>query len=137
MLYLTRRETFNAAHRLFRPDWSDEENLKVFGKCSNPEWHGHNYELYVTVKGEINPETGLVVNLKVLSNVINEKITTKIDHMNITTQVEFMKGRQSSTENLAIAIWETLDPHVRLLDVELHCIKIVETQNNFVEYYGK
>ncbi len=137
MLYLTRKENFSAAHRLFREDWSDEENERVFGKCSNPGGHGHNYVLYVTVKGEMNPETGFVVNLKTLSSIIRDNITGKIDHMNLNTQVEFMNGRMASTENLALAVWEELDPHIRMLGVELHCIKIAETENNYIEYYGK
>lgn len=136
MVYLTRRETFNAGHRLFKQEWSDEENFRVYGKCSNPSWHGHNYVLYVTVKGSLNPETGFVVNLKTLSKIIREHVIDKIDHMNINTQVDFMKDRLASTENLAIAIWEVLDPHIRLLGIELHCVKIVETENNYAEYYG-
>lgn len=136
MVYLTRRETFNAGHRLFRPEWSDEENYRVFGKCSNPEGHGHNYVLFVTVKGNLNPETGFVVNLKALGSVINEHIIEKLDHKNINTQVDFMKGRLASTENLAIGVWDELDPHIRLLGAELHCVKIAETENNFAEYYG-
>jgi 6-pyruvoyltetrahydropterin/6-carboxytetrahydropterin synthase len=136
MLYLTRRETFNAGHRLFRQDWSDEENNRVYGKCSNPHWHGHNYVLYVTVKGNLNPETGFVINLKVLSRVIREYVTEKIDHMNINTQVDFMKGKLASTENLAMAIWDVIDPHIRKLGIELHCVKLVETENNYIEYYG-
>ena len=136
MVYLTRRETFNAGHRLFKPELSDDENYMIYGKCSNPHWHGHNYVLYVTVKGYLNPETGFVVNLKKISKVIREHVTEKIDHKNINTQVDFMKGRLASTENLAIAIWDVLDPHISLLGIELHCIKIVETENNYVEYYG-
>jgi 6-pyruvoyltetrahydropterin/6-carboxytetrahydropterin synthase len=136
MLFLTRRETFNAGHRLFNPEWPDEKNLKVFGKCSNPQWHGHNYELFVTVKGNINPETGMVINLKTLSSIINEHVIDHIDHQNINTQVPFMKDKLASTENLATAIWEVLEPQIRNLDVELHCIKIVETENNYIEYYG-
>ncbi len=136
MVYITRRETFNAAHRLFKPEWSDEENLEVYGKCSNPSWHGHNYVLYVTVKGGVNPETGFVVNLKTLSKIIREHVIEKTDHMNLNTQVEFMKGLIVSSENIALAIWKELEPHIRKLGIELHCVKIVETENNFIEYYG-
>jgi 6-pyruvoyltetrahydropterin/6-carboxytetrahydropterin synthase len=136
MVYITRRETFNAAHRLFKSEWSDEENLRVYGKCSNPFWHGHNYILYVTVKGAVNPETGFVVNLKTLSKIIREHVIEKTDHMNLNTQVEFMKGLIVSSENIAIAIWKELEPHIRRLGIELHCVKIVETENNFIEYYG-
>jgi 6-pyruvoyltetrahydropterin/6-carboxytetrahydropterin synthase len=135
-VFLTRRERFNAAHRMFRSDWSDEQNLDIYGKCSNPNWHGHNYTLFVTVKGELNPELGYVVNLKTISAIINQYVIEKVDHKNINLEVDFMKNRIPSSENLAIAIWEQLDPHIRALGVELHCVKIEETENNFVEYFG-
>lgn len=136
MIYITRREYFNAAHRLFRSDFSDAENLRVFGKCSNPNWHGHNYVLFVTVKGEVNPQTGFVVNLKELSQVIQEKILDKIDHKNMNVEVDFMRGRMASTENLTIAIWEELETPVRNLGAELHSVRIEETENNAAEYFG-
>lgn len=136
MIQITRRERFNAAHRLFRPDFSDEMNLEVFGKCSNPNWHGHNYELFITVKGKIKPETGFLVNLKDLSNLINEKIIIKLDHKNINLEVDFMKDKLASTENLAKAIWEELQLPVKKLGAELHSVKLWETENNFVEYLG-
>jgi len=103
---ITRRETFNAAHRLFRPEWDDQKNLEVFGKCSNPRWHGHNYTLYVTVEGEVDPGTGFVMNLKDLSRIIDTFVIEKVDHKNINLEVDFMQGRLASTENLAIGIWE-------------------------------
>jgi 6-pyruvoyltetrahydropterin/6-carboxytetrahydropterin synthase len=136
MIYLTRRERFNAAHRMFRPEWDDEKNATIFGKCSNPNWHGHNYTLFVTVKGELNPETGYVVNLKTLSKIINETIIEKLDHKNINIEVDFMKGKIASSENLAIAIWEQLEPAVKMLGIELHSIRIEETENNIIEYFG-
>ena len=136
MMFITRRERFNAAHRLFRDDWSDEKNLEVFGKCSNPNWHGHNYIMYITVKGEVSKETGFVVNLKDLSKIIKIRIINKIDHKNLNLEVDFMKGHIVSTENIAIAIWEELEEDIQQIGAELHCIKIVETENNFVEYYG-
>lgn len=136
MIYITRRERFNAAHRLYREDFSDEQNLEVFGKCSNPKWHGHNYELFVTVKGEINKETGFLVNLKQLSKVIREKVIVQLDHKNINLEVEFMKGKLASTENLAVGIWEELEQSVKSLGAELHCVKVTESENNFVEYFG-
>ncbi len=136
MIYLTRREQFNAAHRMFRPDWSDEKNMEVYGKCSNPNWHGHNYVLFVTIKGEINPETGYVVNLKELSRVMKDEIIDALDHKNLNTEVDFLKGLIMSSENLAIAIWNRLSPSVQTLGAELHCIKILETENNYIEYYG-
>ena len=135
-VFVTRRECFNAAHRMFNPGWSDEKNEKVFGKCSNPNWHGHNYILFVTVKGELNKETGYVVNLKTLSKIIKKYIIDKIDHKNINLEVDFMTGILPSAENLAIAIWQELQPHIAELGVEAHCVKIVETENNFVEYFG-
>ena len=137
MIYITRRERFNAAHRLFRAEWSDEKNLEGFGNCSNPNWHGHNYILYVTIKGDVNKELGYLTDLKVLSRVIREYIIEKVDHKNINLEVDFMAGRMASTENIAIAIWEELEEPIKKLGVELHCVKLEETENNFVEYYGK
>ncbi len=134
MIYITRRETFNAAHKLARTDWSDEKNLEVFGKCSNPNWHGHNYELFVTVKGEPDPETGFLVDLKVLKHIIQTIIIDKLDHQNINLDVDFMKNKMASTEILAIEIWNQLIPHIE--GSTLHSIKLYETQNNFVEYFG-
>jgi len=136
MIYLTRRERFNAAHRLYKAEWDDEQNLKVFGRCSNPNWHGHNYVLYVTVKGEINPETGFFVNLKILSDIIQKHIIEEIDHKNLNIEVDFMKGRITSAENLAASIWEVLEPHIVNLGSELHSVRIEETENNSVEYFG-
>ncbi len=135
-MHITRRETFNAAHRLFRPDWDDQKNLEVFGKCSNPNWHGHNYTLYVTVEGNVNPGTGFVLNLKTLSKIIDTFVLEKLDHKNINTEVDFMQGRLASTENLAIGIWEQLEKPVSDLGAKLHCVKLVETEKNYVEYYG-
>lgn len=135
-MHITRRERFNAAHRLFREEWTDEKNLEVFGKCSNPKWHGHNYTLFVTVKGNIHPETGFVVNLKDLSRLIRSRIIDKVDHKNLNLEVDFMEGKLVSTENMAAAIWKELEEPVRELGAELHCIRLVETENNYVEYYG-
>lgn len=136
-VFITRKERFNAAHRLFRPEYSDEQNLKVFGKCSNPNWHGHNYTLHVTVKGEVGPDTGFVVNLKDLSHVINEKVILPLDHRNINLEVPFMSGKLASTENLAIAIWQELEPEITAMGATLHCVRVEETENNMAEYFGK
>lgn len=136
MIYITRRERFNAAHKLYRKEWSDEQNLEIFGKCSNPNWHGHNYELYVTVKGEINPETGFVIDLKELKRIITVYVTDVLDHKNINLDVNFMKGKMASTEVLAVAIFDVLEPHVQKEGAILHSIKLYETENNFVEYFG-
>ncbi|MBW6481354.1 MAG: 6-carboxytetrahydropterin synthase [Bacteroidales bacterium] len=136
MIYITRRETFNAAHRLFRPEWDDDKNLQVFGKCSNPNWHGHNYVLYVTVKGEVDPKTGFLINLKDLSKILKENVVEKLDHKNMNLEVDFMKGRIASTENLAIGIWEQIAEPISNLGATLHSVKVYETENNFVEYNG-
>lgn len=137
MVYITRKEHFNAAHRLFRKEFTDEENLRVFGKCSNPLWHGHNYTLYVTVRGDVREDTGFVANLRDLSRIIHEKVISKIDHRNMNLEVDFMKDKLASTENLAIAIWNELCPEILKLDTVLHSVKLEETENNSFEYYGE
>jgi 6-pyruvoyltetrahydropterin/6-carboxytetrahydropterin synthase len=136
MIFITRRERFNAAHRLFHPDFDDKTNLEVFGKCSNPNWHGHNYELFVTVKGEINPKTGFLINLTSLKELIRRKITDKLDHKNLNVEVDFLLGKFTSTEVLCVSIWEQLEAEIEQMGAQLHCVKITETENNFVEYYG-
>jgi 6-pyruvoyltetrahydropterin/6-carboxytetrahydropterin synthase len=136
MIRITRKEHFNAAHRLYREEYSDEKNLEVFGKCSNPNWHGHNYTLLVTVEGETDPQTGFVMNLKVLSSLIQERVIEKLDHKNINLEVDFMKGKLASTENLAIAIWEQLEKAVASNGAKLEKVTLYETENNFVEYCG-
>lgn len=135
MVYLTRVEHFNAAHKLFNPGWSNEKNEAVFGKCANENWHGHNYDLYVTIKGEPNADTGFVLDVKILSELIREFVLEKLDHLNLNEDVDFMRGKMCSTENLAIAIWEQL-AHCLPKEVQLHAIKLYETPSIFVEYYG-
>ena len=136
MIYITRKERFNAAHKLYREEWSLEQNQEVFGKCSNPNWHGHNYELFVTVKGEINPETGFVIDLKELKSIIKQYITDVLDHRNINLDVDFMRGKMASTEVLAVTIFDILKPHIESQEAILHSVKLFETENNFVEYFG-
>ncbi|MES1198224.1 MAG: 6-carboxytetrahydropterin synthase [Chitinophagaceae bacterium] len=136
MVYLTRIEHFNAAHRLYNPAWSYEKNEEVFGKCANENWHGHNYELFVTVKGQADPDTGFLVDVKKLSLLIKEHVTEKIDHLNLNLDVDFMKEKMCSTENLAIGIWNELKPHLPV-GVQLHCIKLYETPRIYVEYFGE
>jgi 6-pyruvoyltetrahydropterin/6-carboxytetrahydropterin synthase len=136
MIYLTRRERFCAAHRMFRKEWSDEVNQTVFGKCSNPNWHGHNYILWVTVKGELSEVHGFVMNINILKQIILENVINKIDHKNINLEVDFMKGKIATTENLAISIWNELNPIIEKEGAHLHCVKIEETENNSIEYYG-
>jgi len=136
MVYLTRVEHFNAAHKLYNQAWSSEKNEEVFGKCANANWHGHNYELYVTVKGKPNPDTGFVCDVKQLSLLIKEQVIEKVDHRNLNMDVDFMKGKLCSTENLAIGIWNELQPHLPA-EVQLHCIKLYETPRIYVEYFGE
>ncbi len=136
MVYITRKEHFNAAHKLFNPSWTEEKNQNVFGKCANPNWHGHNYYVYVTVKGELQKETGYTVNLKELSSIIREKITDKLDHKNLNLDVDFLEGLMPTTEVVAIAIWDQLLEPVSKLGGILHCVKLCETDNNYVEYFG-
>jgi len=137
MIYLTRRERFSAAHRMFRQEWSDKKNLEIFGKCSNPNWHGHNYVLWITIKGETSEEHGFVMNMNILKKIIQEKVIEKLDHRNINLEVDFMKGKIATTENLAMAIWNELKYPVEKGGAYLHCVKIEETENNSVEYYGQ
>jgi 6-pyruvoyltetrahydropterin/6-carboxytetrahydropterin synthase len=136
MVYLTRVEHFNAAHKLYNPSWSKEKNDEVFGMCANENWHGHNYELFVTVKGKANPDTGFLYDAKKLSNIIKETVTEKLDHRNLNVDVDFMQGQMCSTENLAVAIWQQLEPHLPS-EIQLHCIKLYETPRIFVEYFGE
>lgn len=135
-MYITRRETFNAAHKLYREDWSLEKNWEVFGKCSNKNWHGHNFVIYVTVKGLPSEDTGFVINLKDLSIIIKELVVEPLDHKNLNLDVEFLKGMLASTENMAIQIWDQIKDPIAKAGGELVKIKLVETENNFVEYYG-
>lgn len=136
-VYVTRRERFNAAHQMWNFEWSDEKNAEVFGKCSNKNWHGHNYELFVTVKGEPDPNTGYCVDLKEVSVVINKVVIDHLDHKNINLEVPFMKGKLASTENLTIAIWEQLEGEIKKIGGTLHKVRLHETENNFVEYFGE
>lgn len=136
MVYLTRRERFNAAHKLWVNEWTDEQNFEVFGKCANRNWHGHNFDLFVTVKGYPDPYTGFIINAKELSQIIKTEVTDKLDHTNLNLDVDFIpKNLQPSTENLVILIWKQLEPHIK--GCKLHCIKLQETENIYAEYFGE
>jgi 6-pyruvoyltetrahydropterin/6-carboxytetrahydropterin synthase len=135
MVYITRIEHFNAAHKLFNPNWSREKNEEVFGKCANENWHGHNFNLHVTVKGEPNSETGFVYDAKMLSIIIKEYVTDVLDHKNLNVEVYFMKDKICSIENLVIGIWNQLIPQIPS-DVILHSLKLYETDRIYVEYFG-
>jgi len=136
LVHISRRERFSAAHKLSRPDWSEEKNFATFGKCANPNWHGHNYELWVTVKGAPDPETSFVMDLSELGRIMKEHVIVHVDHKNLDLDVPFMKGRYTSTENLAIAIWEQLDAPIKAHGSTLHRVMVQETENNYVEYFG-
>ena len=136
LVYATRRERFNAAHKLWHDEWDEQKNFETVGKCSNPNWHGHNYELFITVKGVPNEITGYCMDLKYLSTIVKTQVINKLDHKNLNMDVEFMKGMKTSTENVAIAIWEQLEELVNEKGCQLHCIKVTETENQYVEYYG-
>jgi 6-pyruvoyltetrahydropterin/6-carboxytetrahydropterin synthase len=136
LVYLTRVERFNAAHKLWVNEWSEERNFEEFGKCANKNWHGHNYTLHVTVKGEPDPIRGFVIDAKKLSKIIKEYITEKLDHSNLNLDVDFIPNTlQATTENLAILIWQQLED--KLSGCKLHCIKLIETENIYAEYYGE
>lgn len=134
MVYLTRKEHFNAAHMLRNPKWTEEKNRAVFGKCANKNWHGHNYNLLVTVKGLPDPETGFIMNAKDLSIIINKYVVDLLDHKNLNVDVPFLKDIIPSTENLAIQIWNQLKPHIK--ECELHSVRLYETENIYAEYFG-
>ena len=136
MVYITRRERFNAAHKLWVDDWSEEKNYAVFGKCANPNWHGHNYHLFVTVKGKPDPVTGFVVDVKDLSKIIKREIIDELDHKNLNLDVAFFpKLTQPTTENLVLTIWKRLEPHIQ--GCQLHCVKLYKTENIYAEYFGE
>lgn len=135
-VYITRREHFNAAHKLWNEEWSDEKNEAVFGKCSNKNWHGHNFNIFVTVKGQPSADTGFVINLKDLSQIMKKYVVEALDHKNLNLDVPFMKGVLASTENLVMKIWEQIEEPILQAGGVLSKIKLEETENNYVEYYG-
>lgn len=139
MLYISRKEHFNAAHKLYNPAWSKERNIEVFGPCANDHWHGHNFDLIVTVKGHPDPETGFVVDLKRLSKLIQQEVTDKLDHKNINLDVDFMKDKMASCENLIVEIWKILNRQLPTItkNGKLHSLRLYETPRNYVEYFGE
>lgn len=134
MIYVTRRTTFSASHRLFNPDFSDSENEAVFDKCANKNGHGHNYVLEVTVAGEPDPRTGYVIDLKKLKAIVTREIVDKVDHTYLNHDVDFLSGIIPTTENLAKEFWKILEP--KILEGKLHSVRLHETENNVVEYKG-
>ncbi|MFM2395292.1 MAG: 6-pyruvoyl tetrahydropterin synthase and hypothetical protein [Bacteroidota bacterium] len=135
-VYLTRIEKFNAAHKLWVKAWTEEENQQVFGKCANKNWHGHNYSLYITVAGEPDPHTGFIIDAKKLSTIIKDNVIEDLDHSNLNLDVKWIpENLQPTTENLVILIWQRLEP--LLHNCRLHCVKLVETDSIYAEYYGE
>jgi 6-pyruvoyltetrahydropterin/6-carboxytetrahydropterin synthase len=135
MVYITRIEHFNAAHKLFNPNWTKEKNEEVFGKCANENWHGHNFNLHVTIKGKPSTETGFVFDAKRLSTIVKEFVIEKLDHKNLNVEVDFLRGKICTIENLVMGIWEQLIPHMPEY-VYLHSLKLYETEKIYVEYFG-
>lgn len=138
MVYVSRKEHFNAAHRLFNPDWSEEKNQEVFGPCANVHGHGHNFELIVTVKGTPDPGTGFVMDMKVLGSIVKREIIEKVDHRHLNLDVDFMRGKRASCEVFIVEIWKLLEPAIAAVTpARLHSLKLYETPKNFVEYFGE
>ncbi len=137
MVYLTRVERFNSAHKLWVDEWTEAENLAVFGKCSNKNWHGHNYYLHVTVKGKPHPQTGFVMDAKKLGDIVKAFVTEKLDHRNINLDVPDFPKVQPTSENLTIYIWQQIEPPLKAIGATLHCVKLFETETIYAEYYGE
>jgi 6-pyruvoyltetrahydropterin/6-carboxytetrahydropterin synthase len=139
MVHVSRKEHFNAAHKLYNPEWSKEKNSEVFGPCANENWHGHNFDLIVTVKGLPDPETGFVIDLKKLSTLIRLEVIDKLDHKNLNLDVDFMTGKLASCEILVIEIWKILAPKISSISKYgvMHSIRLYETPRNYVEYFGE
>jgi 6-pyruvoyltetrahydropterin/6-carboxytetrahydropterin synthase len=138
MLYITRIERFNAAHKLWVDTWTEEQNREVFGKCSNKNWHGHNYTLHVTIKGWPDPVTGFIMDVKKLSDIIRAEVTEHLDHSNLNLDVDFIpKGLQPTTENLVLLIWQRLEAVLAGRTCHLHAVKLWETETIYAEYYGE
>jgi 6-pyruvoyltetrahydropterin/6-carboxytetrahydropterin synthase len=139
MIYVSRKEHFNAAHKLYNPAWSKEKNQEVFGACANENWHGHNFEVIITVKGKPDPETGFVIDLKKLSTLIKDEVVEKLDHKNLNLDVDFLKDKLPSCETLAVEIWKILARKIQNITRygTLHCVRIYETPRNYVEYFGE
>lgn len=135
MVYVTRKAHFAAAHRLFNPSWSMEQNDKVFGKCNNPNGHGHNYNIEVTVAGTPPPETGMVIDLKVLAEIVDRELIELVDHKHLNVDVPFLQGIIPTAENMAMAFWKVLAPKIPY--GKLSSIKLYESENNLVEYRGE
>jgi len=136
MIYLTRKEHFNAAHRLYNPNFTEQQNLEVFGKCANYNFHGHNFDLFVTVKGTPNPDTGFVMNAQTLSKLMKKEVVERLDHKNLNLDVPEFENKMVSTEIVVQQIWNWLENKINAHGCYLHCVKLYETENIYVEYFG-
>jgi len=137
MVYVSRREKFSSAHKLWNDQLSEEENDEIFDKCAYPNYHGHNYELIVTLKGKIGKKTGYVFDLKKLSQLLKELVIKKLDHRNLNLDVDFLKGKITTAENIVVGIWNEIEPSIIASGCRIHKIKLIETENNYVEYFGE
>ena len=139
MVVVNRKEHFNAAHKLYNPNWTKEKNFEVFGPCANENWHGHNFELIVGVKGKPDPESGFVIDLKALSDLIKKEVIDQVDHKNLNLDVPFMQGKMASCENLIAEFWKILAPKINQMAPQAHLyhLRLYETPRNFVDYYGE
>ncbi|MEO7966193.1 MAG: 6-carboxytetrahydropterin synthase [Gemmatimonadaceae bacterium] len=135
LVTVTRRLRFNAAHRVHNAALSDAENKELFGKCNNPNWHGHNYELEVSVTGEIDERSGYVIDLSVLRSLVDREVVDKLDHRNLNLDVDFLQGINPTSENIVVACWRVLAPAIR--PGQLTKLRLWETENNYVEYDGR
>ena len=134
MVTISRKAHFNAAHRLYRKDWSDQKNENIFGKCSNPYFHGHNYELIVHVTGDVDPETGYVMDMKILKDLIKAEVEDKMDHKNLNEEVQEFQSKIPTAENIAIVIYDLLKPHMN--PKHKLAVTLYETPRNYVSYSG-
>ncbi|MGE5315084.1 MAG: 6-pyruvoyl trahydropterin synthase family protein [Acidobacteriota bacterium] len=135
LMYVTRRAHFSAAHRLYNPSYTDERNREVFDKCANPNGHGHNYYVEVTVAGAVDPDTGYVIDLKLLKRIVEDHFISKVDHKHLNMDVDFMEGLNPTAENIAAACWKQIEPHIA--GGRLHSVRIYETEQNYAEYKGE
>jgi len=139
MVYITKQVHFCAAHKLYNPKWSEEKNEEVFGPCANKNWHGHNFDLFVTIKGDLDPDTGFVMNFKDLKQIVKEEVLEAVDHKNLNLDVPFMKDKLTSCENLIVEFWNILNPLINKESkgrASLHALKLYETPTSYAEYYG-
>ena len=139
MVYITKQVHFCAAHQLYNPQWGDEKNEEIFGPCANKNWHGHNFDLFVTIKGDPDPDTGFVMNFKDLKDIVKDEILEMVDHKNLNIDVPFMKDKLTSCENLIVEFWNILKPLIEQRSggrATLHALKLYETPTSYAEYYG-